>query len=60
MEMPNKKMYLGDSVFVSIDHGMLKLTTENGNVAYNTVMLEPEVWEALVLYVEREWISYSP
>ena len=48
--MRGGKVYLGDSVYVEVEHGMLKLTTENGYGASNTVYLEPEVFEALANY----------
>ena len=44
------KVYLGDSVYVEVEHGMLKLTTENGAGPSNTIYLEAEVFEALVAY----------
>ena len=31
------KIYLGDSVYVEIEGGMFKLTTENGMGASNTI-----------------------
>lgn len=45
------RAYLGDSVYVEVEHGMLELTTENGIRATNTVYLEDEVLYALVEYV---------
>lgn len=50
--MPAKR-YLGDSVFVSVDGGMLTLTTDNGQGATNTIYLEVEVYEALVAFYEE-------
>jgi len=47
------KAYLGDSVYVDVDNGMLKLTTDNGYGPSNTIYLEPEVYEALTRYVQR-------
>jgi hypothetical protein len=47
-----KKQYLGDSVYASIENGMIKLTTENGMGASNEVYLEMEVYDALKTYVE--------
>lgn len=44
------KQYLGDSVYVEIESGMFKLTTENGFGPTNTIYLEPEVYAALVEY----------
>lgn len=51
--MKPTKVYLGDSVYVDIEHGMIKLTTENGMGPSNTIHLESEVYEQLVNYVER-------
>ena len=47
------KRYLGDSVYVEFDGFSFVLTTENGYGASNTIVLEPKVYEALVLYVEQ-------
>lgn len=46
------KKYLGDGAYVDFDGYQLILTAENGIVATDTVVLEPEVWYALVAYVE--------
>jgi hypothetical protein len=50
-----KKAYLGDSVYVELAHGMLKLTTENGYPTdpSNTIYLEPMVWATLVAFTKR-------
>ena len=45
-----KKLYLGDSVYVSFDGYNVKLTTENGFGPSNTICLEPEVLFHLVKY----------
>jgi hypothetical protein len=47
------KDYLGDSVYVDIENGMIALTTENGFGASNTIYLEPEVFAALNRYAHR-------
>jgi hypothetical protein len=47
------KTYLGDSVYADVDKGMIKLTTENGLRATNTIFLEPEVYEALIRFADR-------
>lgn len=49
------KTYLGDSVYVSFDFGMLKLTTENGlpGDPSNSIFLESEVFEALCHYAKQ-------
>lgn len=44
------KRYLGDSVYVEEERGMLKLTTDNGMGPSNTIYLEPDVYSALVEY----------
>lgn len=46
------KQYIGDSVYVETERGMLKLTTENGYGPSNTIWLEPEVYQQLVEYVQ--------
>jgi endo-beta-N-acetylglucosaminidase D len=45
--------YLGDGVYVEMEGGMIKLTTENGICVTNTIYLEPDVYMALVDYVKR-------
>lgn len=47
------KDYLGDSVYADFQHGQVFLTTENGMGASNTIVLEPEVCEALIRYLKR-------
>jgi hypothetical protein len=47
------KEYLGDGLYANIESGALKLTAENGIQATDTVYLEPEVYAALLRYVER-------
>lgn len=46
------RVYLGDSVYVEIEHRMLKLTTHNGysDDPRNTIYLERHVYEALLQY----------
>jgi hypothetical protein len=38
-----EKRYLGDSVYVEVREGMLKLTTENGYGPTNVIYLEAEI-----------------
>lgn len=47
-----KKEYIGDSVYVEIEDGMVKLTTENGREPSNTIYLERAVYGALVEYMK--------
>lgn len=46
------KRYLGDGVSVAFEGYALVLTTSNGTRITNTIVLEPEVYMALVRYVE--------
>jgi hypothetical protein len=49
-------LYLGDSVYVERDErGRIVLTTNNGHPddPRNRIVLEPEVFAALLLYAER-------
>src|SRR5215471_12140839 len=47
-----RKSYLGDAVYAAVDEwGRLVLTTEDGTEAYNTIVLEPEVLDALEHYI---------
>ena len=60
-----RKVYLGDSVYIEIEDGMFKLTTENGSRTAsgvgpsNTIYLQPEVYTALTKYVERAYAAYA-
>jgi hypothetical protein len=48
------KSYLGDAVYADVDEfGRIVLTTENGIYATNTIVLEPEVYAALLVWVDR-------
>jgi hypothetical protein len=47
------KAYLGDGVYVARSEMGLELTTEDGISVTNRIVLEPEVVEALLRYVER-------
>jgi len=53
------KDYLGDGVYADVENGMIKLTTEDGISATNTIYLELEVFEKLELYVKRKLEEYS-
>ena len=55
----SEKTYLGDSVYVDREDGMIVLTTDNGypddprNQIYsNKIYMEPSVVEALMKYLE--------
>jgi hypothetical protein len=47
------KQYLGDSVYLELERGMLKLTTENGYGPDNTIYLEPEVYTLFTRVVQE-------
>ena len=48
------KVYLGDAVYVQLDDlGRLVLTTEDGIRATNTIVMENEVYGALLAFVKR-------
>jgi hypothetical protein len=47
------KTYLGDGVYVARSELGLELTTEDGISVTNRIVLEPEVYAAFLLYVER-------
>jgi hypothetical protein len=48
------KEYLGDGAYIDFDgYALVLTTTENGIEATNTIVLEPEVYEALVAYIAR-------
>jgi formylmethanofuran dehydrogenase subunit D len=47
------KDYMGDGVYVEVQHGSLVITTEDGTGAQNTIYVEDQVWAALVRYVGR-------
>ena len=45
------KTYLGDGVYVEFDGFSLTLTAENGIEATDTIVLEPEVYMALGVFM---------
>lgn len=46
-----KKEYIGDGIYVEIDEKGIVLTTENGIRITNIIVLEPQVFQALIEYV---------
>jgi hypothetical protein len=49
--MENRKLYLGDSVYAEMmSYGDIILTTENGYGPTNMIVLEPRVFDELVLF----------
>ena len=51
--VPRWKEYLGDSVYVDFLGDAICLTTDNGLGPTNEIVLEWDVYEALVRYVKR-------
>jgi hypothetical protein len=47
------KDYLGDSIYIEIEDGMLKLYLDNGHGPSDTIYLQTDVYEALTRYVAR-------
>lgn len=49
-----ERRYLGDSVYVEIENGMVKLTTNNGypDDPRNVIFMDQSVWQALI-----QWLS---
>ena len=45
--------YLGDSVYVKLEDGMIKLYLNNGDGGHSTICLEYGVWVALLRYAQR-------
>jgi hypothetical protein len=45
------KVYLGDGVYADVEYGALVLTTEDGIQVTNRIVLEQEVYNALVRYM---------
>jgi hypothetical protein len=53
MSEPQKKEYIGDGVYVSVEWGDIKLETDRGGVTH-WIVLEPQVYAALVAYVNAQ------
>lgn len=47
------KQYLGDGVYATVDEQGLTLTTENGEEVTNRIVLEPDVYDALVRFMAQ-------
>lgn len=47
------KTYLGDGVYADFEHGSITLTTENGIETTNTIVLEPQVYFNLTLFIKK-------
>jgi hypothetical protein len=51
--MNKTKTYLGDAVYLELEGDCLVLTTENGISVTNRIVLEPEVYRALLEFVAK-------
>jgi NADH:ubiquinone oxidoreductase subunit B-like Fe-S oxidoreductase len=48
-----RKIYLGDAVYAEFDAERFILTTSDGQRAIDTIILEPEVMERLIDWVNQ-------
>ena len=55
----DKKLYLGDGVYVSFDGFSLILTTENRIETTNEIFLEPDTYSALQDFVKSLYDTYQ-
>lgn len=53
------KLYLGDAVYVHFDGYHFILETSDGYSFTNTIALEPEVFEALIEYRDKNYQEYK-
>ena len=53
MPEPLGKRYIGDGVYAAWTGHGIELTTEDGHAVTNRIVLEAEVWFALVAFVTR-------
>jgi hypothetical protein len=54
MMMNECTQYLGDSVYAEVEDGMVKLTTNNGIGASNTIFMNADVVRELLDYIKRK------
>lgn len=48
-----QKTYLGDAVYAEAKDGLIVVTTEDGRGVTNTIVLEPEVMDALLSFAAK-------
>jgi len=48
-----EKVYLGDGVYATFDGDEIILTTENGIIITNTIVLDVQVTAALIIYIKK-------
>ena len=56
----NKTEYIGDGVYVTIEHGSIVLKTEDPQEPENIIYLEPSVLISLVEYAQRVGLLVAP
>lgn len=52
-----KKVYLGDSVYAMLTGHSVVLTTENGSVISNTIVLEIGILDTLIALVNEQGVG---
>jgi len=53
------KQYIGDGVYVEKETDHIVLTTENGIETTNRIVLEQEVWNALLPFVRDNFPEFD-
>jgi len=51
--MTDSKTYIGDGAYVEVEHGRVKLTTNNGYEDTNTILMEGPVVESFIRWVQK-------
>jgi hypothetical protein len=54
------KSYLGDAVYAEMEHGMIKLTVEDGQWPRPVIFLEPEVFASLLQWAKSQGWKVTP
>lgn len=47
------KTYIGDSIYLEFNEQYFKITTNNGMDNTNTILIEPELMEDIILFVQK-------
>lgn len=55
MFSPQKKVYLGDSVYAEFDGEYISIFTDNGYGPEKLIFLEAAVFQSLLEYGEKAW-----
>lgn len=54
--MKENKIYLGDSIYVEVESGLLKLTVNDGFKNYDTIYLHGNSLNKLVNYIKDNFL----